>query len=66
MTTIENKEIEESWVKQDWVYIKTALILAIFTAIQDRFKVPILTDIHEPYQAKIFAGVCDFLQLVQF
>ena len=34
MTTIENKEIEESWVKQDWVYIKTALILAFFTAIE--------------------------------
>ena len=34
MTTIENKELEESWVKQDWVYIKTALILAFFTAIE--------------------------------
>ena len=34
MTTVENKEIEESWVKQDWVYIKTALILGFFTAIE--------------------------------
>ena len=34
MTTIENKELKESWVKQDWVYIKTALILAFFTAIE--------------------------------
>ena len=25
---------DESWIKQDWIYIKTAIILAIFTAIE--------------------------------
>ena len=25
---------EESWVKQDWIYIKTAIILAVFTGIE--------------------------------
>ena len=34
MTTTENKQTEESWVKQDWIYIKTALILGFFTAIE--------------------------------
>ena len=23
-----------SWVKEDWVYIKTAIVLAVFTAIE--------------------------------
>tara|TARA_B100000029_G_C17470121_1_gene921652 strand:- start:125 stop:544 length:420 start_codon:yes stop_codon:yes gene_type:complete len=34
MTATEETHIEESWVKQDWVYIKTALILGLFTAIE--------------------------------
>lgn len=34
MTATEETQIEESWVKQDWVYIKTAIILGAFTAIE--------------------------------
>ena len=34
MSTTEETQIEESWVKQDWIYIKTALILGAFTAIE--------------------------------
>ncbi len=40
--------------------------LATFRAIKEHFDVPIITDIHEPHQAKACAEVCDVLQLPAF
>ena len=40
--------------------------LKILQAIKDRFKVPVLTDIHEPAQAEPVAQVADILQLPAF
>ncbi len=34
--------------------------------IKDRFNVPIITDVHEPNQAKLAAEVCDVIQLPAF
>lgn len=40
--------------------------LAIFKALKKEFNVPIITDIHEPYQAQPVAEVVDVLQLPAF
>ena len=40
--------------------------MKIFEAIKKEFNVPVLTDVHEPYQAEIVAEVCDVLQLPAF
>lgn len=40
--------------------------LAILAAVKDRFGVPILTDVHEPFQADAAARVADILQLPAF
>lgn len=40
--------------------------MRIFQAVKDRFGVPVITDVHEPYQAKIVAEVVDVLQLPAF
>lgn len=40
--------------------------LEIFQALKKEFNVPIITDIHEPYQAKPVAEVVDVLQLPAF
>ncbi len=40
--------------------------LKIFQDIKDRFGVPIITDVHEPYQAKPVAEVVDVIQLPAF
>ncbi|AKC60513.1 3-deoxy-8-phosphooctulonate synthase [Blochmannia endosymbiont of Camponotus (Colobopsis) obliquus] len=40
--------------------------LKIFQEIKETFKVKILTDIHEPYQAKIVSKVVDVIQLPAF
>lgn len=40
--------------------------LEILAAIKERFGVPILTDVHEPYQADPVAEVADILQLPAF
>ena len=40
--------------------------LEIFAAIKEEFGVPIITDIHEPYQAEPVAEVVDVLQLPAF
>lgn len=40
--------------------------LRIFQAIKSEFGVPVLTDIHEPWQAKPVADVVDILQLPAF
>ena len=40
--------------------------LKIFEEIKQTFKVPIITDVHEPYQAQPVAEVCDILQLPAF
>ena len=40
--------------------------LKIFQEIKETFLVPVITDIHEPYQAKVVAEVCDVLQLPAF
>jgi 2-dehydro-3-deoxyphosphooctonate aldolase (KDO 8-P synthase) len=37
--------------------------LEILRKIESRFRVPVLTDIHEPAQARIVAEVCDVLQV---
>lgn len=40
--------------------------LAILADIKDKFAVPIITDVHEPYQAQMVAQVADVLQLPAF
>jgi len=40
--------------------------LEILAEIRSKFDVPVLTDIHEPWQAKIVAEVCDVLQIPAF
>lgn len=40
--------------------------LEILSEIRSRFGVPVLTDIHEPWQAKPVAEVCDVLQIPAF
>jgi len=40
--------------------------LKIFQEIKETFSVPVITDVHEPYQAKVVAEVCDVLQLPAF
>ena len=40
--------------------------LEIFKAIKDAFGVPIITDVHEPYQAQPVAEVVDVIQLPAF
>jgi 2-dehydro-3-deoxyphosphooctonate aldolase (KDO 8-P synthase) len=40
--------------------------LEILRAVKDRFGVPVITDIHEPWQAKPVAEVADVLQLPAF
>ncbi|MGM0435359.1 MAG: 3-deoxy-8-phosphooctulonate synthase, partial [Pseudomonadota bacterium] len=40
--------------------------LAILEEIRDRYGVPVLTDVHEPYQAQPAANVCDVIQLPAF
>nr|WP_101175071.1 3-deoxy-8-phosphooctulonate synthase [Neisseria meningitidis] len=38
----------------------------IFSAVKDRFGVPVITDVHEPYQCNAVAEVVDILQLPAF
>ena len=40
--------------------------LRIFEEIKRTFKVPVITDVHEPYQAAPVAEVCDIIQLPAF
>ncbi len=40
--------------------------LRIFEEIRQTFKVPVITDVHEPYQAAPVAEVCDIIQLPAF
>ncbi|SAY51692.1 3-deoxy-8-phosphooctulonate synthase [Neisseria weaveri] len=40
--------------------------MEIFTAVKKEFDVPVITDIHEPYQCQPVAEVCDILQLPAF
>ncbi|MDG9730410.1 3-deoxy-8-phosphooctulonate synthase [Ignatzschineria sp. RMDPL8A] len=40
--------------------------MKIFQAVKDEFNVPVITDIHEPYQAEPVAEVADVLQLPAF
>lgn len=40
--------------------------MKIFQAIKKEFNIPIITDVHEPYQASIVAETCDILQLPAF
>ena len=40
--------------------------MAMLSAVKDRFGVPVITDIHEPYQAAPVAEVADILQLPAF
>lgn len=40
--------------------------LKIFEAVKQEFGVPVITDVHEPYQAAPVAEVCDVLQLPAF
>ena len=40
--------------------------MAMLAAVKDRFGVPVITDIHEPYQAAPVAEVADILQLPAF
>lgn len=40
--------------------------LKIFEQVKQRFGVPIITDVHEPYQARAVAEVADVLQLPAF
>ena len=40
--------------------------LAILAEIKDRFEVPIITDVHEPWQAEPAAEVADIIQLPAF
>lgn len=40
--------------------------LKIFEEIKKTFNVPVITDVHEPYQAQPVAEVCDIIQLPAF
>ena len=40
--------------------------LKIFQEIKETFQIPVITDVHEPHQAKMVADVCDVLQLPAF
>ncbi|WP_394203497.1 3-deoxy-8-phosphooctulonate synthase [Marinagarivorans algicola] len=40
--------------------------LKIFQEVKETFKVPVITDVHEVYQAQPVAGVCDVIQLPAF
>jgi 2-dehydro-3-deoxyphosphooctonate aldolase (KDO 8-P synthase) len=40
--------------------------LKIFQEIKETFKVPVITDVHEPEQAQATADVCDIIQLPAF
>lgn len=40
--------------------------MAIFSAVKERFGVPVITDVHEPAQAAVVAEVADVLQLPAF
>jgi 2-dehydro-3-deoxyphosphooctonate aldolase (KDO 8-P synthase) len=40
--------------------------LQVLAAVKDRFKVPVLTDVHEPFQAEPVAQVADIIQLPAF
>lgn len=40
--------------------------LRIFEEIKETFGVPLITDVHEPHQAKAVAEVCDVIQLPAF
>lgn len=40
--------------------------LQVLAAVKERFRVPILTDVHEPYQAEPVAEIVDILQLPAF
>ncbi len=40
--------------------------LRIFEEVKQKFDLPVITDIHEPYQAKIAAEVVDILQIPAF
>jgi len=40
--------------------------LEILAEIRAKFDVPVLTDIHEPWQARVVAEVCDVLQIPAF
>lgn len=40
--------------------------LKILQEIKNTFQVPVITDVHEPHQAKAAANVCDVLQLPAF
>ncbi|SDS77586.1 2-dehydro-3-deoxyphosphooctonate aldolase (KDO 8-P synthase) [Halopseudomonas xinjiangensis] len=40
--------------------------LRIFEEIKQTFRVPVITDVHEPYQAAPVAEVCDIIQLPAF
>ena len=40
--------------------------LKIFSQVKENFGVPVITDVHEPYQCEPVAEVCDVLQLPAF
>lgn len=40
--------------------------LEILAAVKEEFGVPLITDVHEPYQAQAVAEVCDVIQLPAF
>ena len=40
--------------------------MKIFAAVKEKFGVPVITDVHEPYQCAPVAAVCDVLQLPAF
>jgi 2-dehydro-3-deoxyphosphooctonate aldolase (KDO 8-P synthase) len=40
--------------------------LEILSEIRSKFDVPVLTDIHEPWQCKVAAEVCDIIQIPAF
>ncbi len=40
--------------------------LQVLSDIKNKLGIPILTDIHEPYQAKVAAEICDIIQLPAF
>ena len=40
--------------------------MKIFSAVKEKFGVPVITDVHEPYQCEPVAEVCDVLQLPAF
>ena len=40
--------------------------LALLSKVKERFGVPVLTDVHEPYQAEAAAAVADVLQIPAF